>query len=67
MFIHRIIRKKSLGVKLLAHGELKSKVTVTVDRASVSAIEAVAKAGGKLTVTSGKTEETTQEAVTVEK
>lgn len=62
MLEHRIIRKKSLGVKLLGHGELKAKVTLTVDRASSSAVEAVAKAGGKLTVLSGNTEEVKQEA-----
>jgi len=44
MLEHRIIRKKSLGVKLLGHGELKAKITLTVDRASSSAVEAVAKA-----------------------
>lgn len=67
MLEHRIIRKRSLGIKLLAHGELTSKVTVTVDKASASAVEAVAKAGGKLTVLSASTKETLQEAVTVEK
>ncbi len=62
MLEHRIIRKKSLGVKLLGKGELKSKVTLTVDRASASAIEAVAKSGGKLTVLSENTQEVKQEA-----
>ena len=62
MLEHRIIRKKSLGVKLLGHGELKAKITLTVDKASSSAVEAVAKAGGKLTVLSGNTEEVKQEA-----
>jgi len=62
MLEHRIIRKKSLGVKLLGHGELKSKVTLTVDKASATAIEAVSKAWGKLTVISMNTEEVKQEA-----
>ena len=39
------------GVKLLAKGELKSKVTLEVSKASKAAIEAVEKAGGKVTVT----------------
>ncbi|HVO14096.1 MAG TPA: 50S ribosomal protein L15 [Alphaproteobacteria bacterium] len=38
------------GVKLLAKGELKAKVTIEVDRASKAAIAAVEKAGGKVTV-----------------
>lgn len=38
------------GVKLLAKGELKSKLTIEVNAASKAAIAAVEKAGGKLTV-----------------
>ncbi len=38
------------GVKLLGHGELKAKIDVTVWRASKSAIAAVEKAGGSVTV-----------------
>jgi large subunit ribosomal protein L15 len=38
------LRKKSLGVKLLGKGELKSKVTVVLSKASKTAIEAVEKA-----------------------
>ncbi|PHZ83537.1 50S ribosomal protein L15 [Paremcibacter congregatus] len=40
------------GVRLLAKGELKSKVTIEVSGASAAAIAAVEKAGGKVTVTS---------------
>ena len=39
------------GVKLLADGELKAKITIEVELASEAAIEAVEKAGGKITVT----------------
>lgn len=43
-----VIRKKVLWVKLLWNGELKSKLTVVVDKASTSAKEAVEKAWGKI-------------------
>jgi large subunit ribosomal protein L15 len=39
------------GVRLLAKGVLKSKITIEVAGASQAAIEAVEKAGGKVTVT----------------
>lgn len=45
---NRIIRKKTLGVKLLAKWELKTKISVIVDSASASAKEAVEKAWGSL-------------------
>lgn len=38
-------------VKLLAKGDLKAKITITVDKASAGAVKAVEKAGGKVTVT----------------
>jgi len=38
------------GVRLLAKGELTAKVDITVTGASKGAIEAVEKAGGKVTV-----------------
>lgn len=41
------------GIRVLAKGEIKSKVSLTVTGASASAIEAVKKAGGQITV-SGK-------------
>jgi len=45
-----VITKKNLWVKLLWNGELKSKVDVNVDKASVSAKEAIEKAWGKLEI-----------------
>lgn len=45
-----LIRREHDGVRLLAKGELKSKVDLTVAGASKAAIEAVEKAGGKVTV-----------------
>ncbi|WP_300542318.1 50S ribosomal protein L15 [Maricaulis sp.] len=46
-----LVRRELDGIRLLAKGELKSKVDVTVAGASKAAIEAVEKAGGKVTVT----------------
>ncbi len=45
-----IIRSNSNPVKLLSKGELKSKVTITVDKASKTAQAAVEKAGGSVKV-----------------
>jgi len=45
---NKIIRRKTLDVKLLAKGELTAKVTVSIKSASKTAIEAVEKAGGKI-------------------
>ena len=45
---NKIIRRKTLDVKLLAKGELTSKITISVNLASKTAIEAVEKAGGKI-------------------
>ena len=42
-------------VKILGTGELKSKLTITADLASKSAVEAVAKAGGKITLPAAET------------
>ncbi len=47
-----ITRRKRDGIRILAKGEITSKITLTVTGASAAAVEAVAKAGGKLTVTS---------------
>lgn len=47
-----ITRRKRDGIRILAKGEIKSKINLTVTGASAAAVEAVAKAGGKLTVTS---------------
>jgi large subunit ribosomal protein L15 len=46
-----LLRRSKDGVRLLAKGELKSKVELVVHGASKAAIEAVEKAGGKVTVT----------------
>ncbi len=51
-----MIKKRNLGIRLLAKGELKAKVTVEVDGASKAAIEGVEKAGGKLVVLAPTTE-----------
>jgi len=45
---NRIIRKKTLPIKLLGKWELKSKVKVIVNKASASAKEAIQKAWGTL-------------------
>ncbi len=46
----RVIRKKNLGVKLLADWELKEKITVKVNKASKKATELIEKLGGKLEI-----------------
>jgi len=46
-----LLRRAKDGVRLLAKGEIKSKVELVVYGASKAAIEAVEKAGGKVTVT----------------
>lgn len=43
--------RKRDGIRVLAKGEITSKITLTVTGASAAAVEAVAKAGGTLTVT----------------
>lgn len=49
-----LVRRVKDGVRLLAKGELKSKVEITVAGATKTAIEAVEKAGGKITVVAPK-------------
>lgn len=46
-----VVAKSRDGVRLLGKGELKAKVELTVAGASKTAIAAVEKAGGKITVT----------------
>ncbi|WP_019953328.1 50S ribosomal protein L15 [Yoonia vestfoldensis] len=46
-----LVRRKKDGIRVLAKGEFKSKATITVTGASQGAVDAVAKAGGTLTVT----------------
>jgi len=52
-----VIRRAKDGIRLLAKGEAPKKVTITVTGASKAAIEAIEKAGGKVTVTGAKVEE----------
>jgi len=47
-----VIRRKLDGVRVLAKGELTAKIDLSVTGASKSAIDAVAKVGGSLKVTS---------------
>lgn len=47
-----LVRRKRDGVRVLAKGDLTAALTLTVTGASQSAVDAVAKAGGSLTVTS---------------
>jgi large subunit ribosomal protein L15 len=49
-----LVRRAKDGVRLLAKGELKSKVEITVAGATKAAIDAVEKAGGKVTVVAPK-------------
>jgi large subunit ribosomal protein L15 len=46
-----LVRRKLDGIRVLAKGEMTAKATISVTGASKSAIEAVEKAGGSLTVT----------------
>ncbi len=46
-----VIRRVKNGVRLLGHGDLKSKLDLTVWSATASAVKAVEAAGGKLTQT----------------
>ncbi|MFY9239266.1 MAG: 50S ribosomal protein L15 [Roseovarius sp.] len=45
-----LVRRKLDGVRILAKGDISTKVTIEVTGASKSAVEAVEKAGGTLTV-----------------
>lgn len=45
-----LVRRKNDGVRLLAQGELKTKVKITVTGASEAAVKAVEKAGGAVTI-----------------
>ena len=47
-----LVRRKRDGIRILAKGELKSKLKLSVTGASKAAIEAVSKAGGSLKITS---------------
>lgn len=45
-----LVRRKLDGIRVLAKGEVSSKLSISVTGASKAAIDAVAKAGGSLTV-----------------
>ena len=45
-----LIRRKKDGIRVLAKGEFTAKATISVTGASAAAVDAVAKAGGALTV-----------------
>lgn len=45
-----VLRRPKDGLRLLGNGEIKAKLTLTVDHATVSAKAAVEKAGGSITV-----------------
>ena len=49
-----VVRRARDGVRLLAKGELKSKVEIAVSGASAAAVAVVEAAGGTVTVTVGK-------------
>ncbi len=51
-----LVRRKLDGVRVLAKGDITAKVSIEVTGASKGAIEAVEKAGGKLTVKAPATE-----------
>ncbi|MBT5000619.1 MAG: 50S ribosomal protein L15 [Tateyamaria sp.] len=51
-----IVRRKLDGIRVLAKGEIKSKVKLQVTGASKSAVDSVEKAGGTLVVTSTATD-----------
>ena len=52
-----LVRRKLDGIRVLAKGDVTSKLTLDVTGASKSAIDAVAKAGGALTVTTASAAE----------
>jgi large subunit ribosomal protein L15 len=51
-----VLRRVKDGVRILGNGELKSKVTFSVWGASKSAVEAIEKAGGSVTILAPKNE-----------
>ncbi len=51
-----LVRRKRDGVRVLAKGEISAKIDLNVTGASKAAVEAVEKAGGKVTLISPKAE-----------
>jgi large subunit ribosomal protein L15 len=56
-----LVRRKRDGVRVLGKGEVKAKLNLTVTGASKSAVEAIEKAGGKVTILQPKVEAETSE------
>ncbi|MFQ5971541.1 MAG: 50S ribosomal protein L15 [Alphaproteobacteria bacterium] len=52
-----VVRRRRDGIRLLGRGELKAKLEIHVTGASKSAVEAVEKAGGSVTVAAAAKEE----------
>ncbi len=52
-----LVRRKKDGIRVLAKGDVTSKLNLTVTGASAAAKEAVEKAGGSLTITSAQAAE----------
>jgi len=52
-----VVSKSADGVRLLGKGQIKAKITIEVAGASASAIEAVEKAGGKVTILAAPAQE----------
>ncbi len=52
-----LVRRKLDGIRVLAKGDISAKLTLNVTGASKSAVEAVEKAGGSLTVTTAQAAE----------
>jgi large subunit ribosomal protein L15 len=50
----KVIRRKRDGVKLLFKGDIKGKLQLTVSAATKGAVEAIEKAGGKVTIIAPK-------------
>ena len=50
LYENGLIRKKSVAVKLLGNGELKSKINIKVNAASKTAREKIEKQGGSVTL-----------------
>jgi large subunit ribosomal protein L15 len=57
-----LVRRAKDGVRLLAKGELKTKVEITVAGATKAAIAAVEKAGGKITIVAPKAKDSDKAA-----
>ncbi|HBB83282.1 MAG TPA: 50S ribosomal protein L15 [Sulfitobacter sp.] len=55
-----LVRRELDGIRVLAKGDITSKIDLNVAGASKSAIEAVEKAGGKVTVTAPKAVEASE-------